>query len=84
MIPTKFKEANKCLKAPLTWDAEKHGPCGDLWTYNDGNQSISLWKLSWKERFQVLFNGNIWLGVAFGNTQPPVWLDSQKTVFRKK
>jgi hypothetical protein len=83
MIPIKFKEANKCLKPPINWDAEKYGVCSDLWTYTDGNQSVSLWKLSWKERWQVLRYGKVWLGVMSGKTQPPVWVDSQKTIFKK-
>lgn len=83
MKPIRFKEANKCLKPPANWNEKEFGPCGDLWTYSDGNQTISLWKLSWKEKLQVLFNGTIWLGVAAGHSQPPVWLDSQKTVFKK-
>lgn len=80
MQPIKFKEANKDLLKPegMT-DAE----CGSLPIFTDGKQCISLWQLTWKERFQVLFFGRIWLGVLSGQTQPPVWLDSQKTVFRK-
>jgi hypothetical protein len=82
MIPIKFKESNKVLVAPKNWDVSEYGECGDLYTYNDGHQSISLWRLTWKERFQILFNGKIWLGIMSGKSQPAVWLDSQKTVFK--
>ncbi len=81
MNPSYFKESNKNLNAPAGWDEKKDGTCGVLPVYNDGKQSISLWKLSWKERFQILWFGKIWLGVLFGKTQPPVWMDTQKTVF---
>lgn len=81
MKPIKFKEANKVLTSPEKWDKKKHGNCGDLFVYNDGLQSISLWKLSWKQRFQVLLRGKVWLCVMGGTSQPPVWLDTNKTVF---
>lgn len=79
MKPVKFKEANAELgKPPSMTDDE----CGSLPVFKDGKQCISLWKLSFKERLQVLFFGKIWLGVISGMTQPPVWLDSSKTVFK--
>lgn len=81
MIPIDFKESNKKLGTPKNWDEEKNGKCGVLPVYSDGQQSISLWKLSWKERIQILRYGKIWLGILAGKSQPPVWLDSQKTVF---
>lgn len=84
MIPIKFKESNKVLTAPKNWNEEEHGKCGDLHVYNDGQQSISLWQLTWKERFQILFHGKIWLGILSGGSQPPVWMDTQKTVFNNE
>lgn len=82
MLPVKFKQANKVLTAPKNWNEKEHGKCGDLHVFNDGQQSISLWKLSWKERLQILINGKIWLGILSGPSQPPVWLDADKTVFQ--
>lgn len=84
MIPIKFKESNKVLTAPKNWNEKEQGKCGDLYVYNDGQQSISLWKLTWKERFQILFLGKIWMGILSGGSQPPVWLDTQKTVFKNE
>jgi hypothetical protein len=78
--PTKFKEANKDLLKPQGMTDEQ---CGSLPVFTDGNQCISHWQLTWKERFQVLFFGKIWLGVISGQTQPPVWVDSNKNVFGK-
>lgn len=79
MKPTKFDEQTKDLLKPAGMtDAE----CGSLPVFCDGSQCISLWQLSWKERFQVLFFGKIWLSVLSGNTQPPVWISSEKTVFQ--
>lgn len=84
MKPINFKESTKNLNAPKNWNVEKDGPCGVLPVYNEGQESISLWKLTWKERFQIFFRGKIWLGVVSGKSQPPVWLDTSKTVFIKE
>lgn len=78
MIPVKFPEANKNLLKPHNMtDAE----CSSLWVYTDGMQCISCWKLSWKQRLKALLFGKVWLSVRSGVTQPPVWLDCDKTVF---
>ena len=84
MKPINFKEANKNLISPSSWNKEKHGNCGDLPTFTDGEQCISLWKMSWKERWQVFTSGKIWIGIHGGHTQPPIWLDTQKTVFKNE
>ena len=80
MIPVKFPEANKNLSKPCdTANIE----CGDLWVYTDGTQCISCWKLSWKQRLKALLFGKVWLSVRSDGTQPPVWLDCDKTVFEE-
>lgn len=78
MVPIKFKEANVNLLRPNNMTAEE---CSSLWVYTDGKQCISCWKLSWKQRIKALLFGKVWLSVLSGSTQPPVWLDCDKTVF---
>jgi hypothetical protein len=29
--------------------------------YTDATQTITCWKLTWVERFQILFSGKLWL-----------------------
>ena len=79
MKPIKFKEANKNLQKPKNM---KDKECGSLWVYSDGKQTISCWKMSFKQRVKALIWGRIWLSVLSGETQPPVWLQSEKTVFK--
>ena len=81
MDPIKFPEANKNLLKPQSMTDEE---CGSLWVYTDGRQCISCWRLSFIQRLKALFFGRIWLGVLSGYTQPPVWLDCEKTVFKKE
>ena len=79
MKPIKFAEANKNLLKPSSMsDAE----CRSLWVYTDGRECVSCWKLTWAQRIKALLFGRIWLSVLSGQTQPPVWLDCAKTVFK--
>ena len=78
MKPIKFKEANKNLLKPENMTDEE---CSSLWVYTDGEQCISCWKLSFKQRLSALIFGRVWLSVLSGQTQPPVWVDCKKTVF---
>lgn len=44
----------------------------------DGDYTLSRWKLTWKERIQVLLGGNVWLWVItpFTKPYPPVKLQA--------
>jgi len=79
MEPVKFAEANKNLLKPSSMtDAE----CASLWVFSDGQQCVSRWRLTWRDRLRVLWYGHVWLSVYSGYTQPPVRLDSCETVFQ--
>ena len=80
MKPVKFKEANKNLLKPNNMTDEE---CSNLWVYTDGEQCISCWKMTIKQRLSALFFGKVWISVLSGQTQPPIWLDCTKTVFRE-
>lgn len=78
MKPIKFDEANKNLLKPQNMTDED---CSSLWVYTDGQQCISCWKMSFKQRLSALIHGKVWLSVLSGYTQPPVWVDCCNTVF---
>ena len=52
-----------------------------IWT--NGEQCISCWKMSWKDRLSALFFGRVWLSVLSGRTQPPACLTVRKRYFRE-
>lgn len=79
MIPTEFPESNKTLTKPQGMTDDE---CGSLPVYNDGAQSISCWRMSWRERLSALLRGRVWLQVYAGRTQPPVSLTAAKTIFQ--
>jgi hypothetical protein len=51
--------------------------------FNDGQQSVSCWQMTWRERLAALFFGRVWLFVYFGASQPPVRMEVEKTVFQE-
>ena len=81
MKPIKFNEANKELLKPDNMTDEE---CSSLWVYTDGNQCISCWKMSFKQKIKALLFGKVWFCVLSGQTQPPVWVDCDRTVFLRK
>lgn len=78
MTPIDFKQSTKVLQrsADMTDDE-----CSSLHVWSDGTQCISCWKPSLSERISLVFGGKVWLGVASGGTQPPVFV-SGKNVFK--
>lgn len=80
MEPMKFEQANKNLLKPQGMTDEE---CGSLPVFSDGQQCISLWKMTWRERLSALFFGKIWLSVYSGQTQPPVWLMAANEIFEQ-
>ena len=78
MKPIEFEQANKNLLKPEGMTDEE---CGSLPVLADGAKCISLWEMTWKERFSVLFFGKLWLFVYSGKTQPPVMLIATRQIF---
>jgi hypothetical protein len=78
MKPLPFKEKTKTLSKP---DSMADEQCSSLDVYCDGEQCISCWRPSWKERLSILLFGKVWLSVLFGETQPPVWITGERTPF---
>lgn len=81
MQPIKFKEANKQLQKPSSMTDKE---CQPLWVYTDGNECLSCWKMSFKDRIRALIFGKVWLFVLSGQTQPPVWVGCWRTAFVKQ
>jgi len=80
MNPSEFEQQSIVLNKPNDMTDEE---CGPLAVYSDGQQCISLWRMSWRERISSLFFGRVWLWVYSGQTQPPVSLLATRDVFEK-
>lgn len=79
MDPIDFKYATKTLSRPSDMTDKE---CGPLPVYTDGNVCISLWKMTWRERFSALFFGKVWVFVHSGWTQPPIALMAMREIFK--
>lgn len=80
--PINFKEA---LVVPQPSGAKYSGSVSEVvplpvWT--DGEQTVSCWKLSLRERFLALVFGRVWVSMLCGGgTQPPVSIVVHPTYF---
>lgn len=69
MEAIEFAESNLTLTKPEGMSDEE---CKQLSVHNDGRESISCWKGTWRDRLRFLVHGKMWLIVLSGRTQPPV------------
>jgi hypothetical protein len=74
MKPTNFPESNGTLSGGPAADYGTEDDVVDLPVHRDGQQIISCWRLSWRERFRLLVTGRVWLLVLTGRTHAPVCL----------
>lgn len=77
--PVPFKEANRELY-PAMYSKQHKG----IVVFTDGEQCISRWKLTLRQRLSVLIFGRMWLGIRSGNSMPGAWLDCGMTCFIKE
>lgn len=74
MKPIDFPQSTKVLQRPENMLDEE---CKPLPIWSDGKQCVSCWRPTLKERVRILMSGKVWLGVAAGNTQPPVYITGE-------
>lgn len=53
--------------------------CDDLPVHKTDDYLVSCWRLTWRERLQVLFGGCVYLFIA-GHAHPPVMLEASISV----
>ena len=68
--PVDFPQSNNVWRG---WDGtEDRAQVLDLPVYRDWNESISCWKLTWRERLAVLLTGRVWFHVL-RDVHPPIY-----------
>ena len=80
MSPIEHRFANVTLNAPTG----KEDEVLPLPVYTDGEQCISCWQMSWRERLSALFFGRVWISVLSGRTQPPIWLLATREALKEE
>jgi hypothetical protein len=80
MKPIVFTQVNRTLTRPQNMTDDE---CGPIQVYSDGQQCVSCWRPTFRERLSVLLFGKVWLFVWSGETQPPVALAGVRSPFKK-
>ena len=70
MEPINFEQAN------FTWKGDGKEVM-DLPAYRDETQTISLWKLSWRERLKLLWTGKLWHWTFSGKVFVPTLITTE-------
>lgn len=83
MQPIEFKEVNIELGEPPNWDEATMGKCKILPVLSTGSEFRSLWALTWKERYLILFGANVMVRVVT-NAHPPIALSINTTLTKGK
>jgi len=66
--PVGFPEANKTIGGPGAGQPEFI----PLPIFTDGHTCVSVWALTWRERWSALVFGRFTLSMQSGSTQPPI------------
>ena len=83
MKPIPFKEKNKTLLPSGEQYSENVEGVDPLHIWTDGEQCVSCWQMTWRERVAALWHGRVWIAVLSGGTQPPIYAESSRTYFRR-
>lgn len=81
MKPIKFKYQNAELQPSPHGHGSHNVSSLPIWT--DGEQCVSCWKMSWRERIAALIFGRIWISVLSGKTQPPIYVQASNEYLRQ-
>lgn len=83
MKPTKFDLANKTLNPSGAQYSENVVGVESLHVWSDGEQAVSCWRMTWRERLSAMIYGRVWVAVLAGGTQPPMYAEAASTYFRE-
>ena len=84
MKPVGFKYVNKVLSP----NGQKYSPnvtgVDSLPIWTDGEQCVSCWRMSLRERLSALIFGRIWVAVLSGHTQPPICVNANRDYLQEE
>lgn len=79
MRPIDFKYSNKILQPSGQKYSSNVAYVDSLPIWTDGEQCISCWKMSLRERLSALLFGRAWLSLLSGQTQIPASISISRT-----
>lgn len=84
MKPIEFPEAIKAIQPSGKEYSDNVVAVKQLPIWTDGEQCVSKWRLSWRERLAMLFRGTVWVQVLSGSSQPPIAFWTGKKFFTQE
>lgn len=76
-----FEQSNRKLLPSGATYSENVTTVEPLHAWTDGEQCVSLWRPTWRERLSVLLFGRVWLALLSGATQPPACVVARREYF---
>lgn len=83
MKPINFKHQTKELQPSGKQYSGNVIGVQSLPIFSDGEQCVSCWQMTWRERLSALFFGRAWLAILSGSTQPPVVIEITKEYLKE-
>lgn len=84
MKPVRFEYSNKILQSSGKEYSANVTGIVPLSVWTDGEQCVSCWKMSLRERLSALLFGRVWLALLSGETQSPVSISVAKSYLREE
>jgi hypothetical protein len=78
MKPIQFEHSNQVLQPSGQEYSDNVTGVDPLPVWTDGEQCVSCWKMSLRERFSALLFGRVWLSLLSGYTQPPAFIQASR------
>ena len=83
MKPSAFEHSNKTLQPRGTKYSENVIGVEPISIWTDGEQCVSCWNMTWRERLSALLFWRVWIASLSGQTQSPIYAEAAKTYFRE-
>ena len=82
VTPINFPEAVKTLQPSGKTYSENVTGVEPLPIWTDGEQVVSCWRMSWRERLSALIFGRAWVATLSGSTTVPVFTTATRHYFK--
>jgi len=84
MRPIQFKRSNKMLQPSGEQYSDNVVGVDPLPIWTDGEQCVSCWEMSFRERLSALLFGHVWLALLSGETQSPACLSVTRVYLQEQ
>lgn len=72
MKPINFKYSNKTLQPGVVKYSKNVSGVFPLHIWTDGEQCVSCWHMTYRDRLNALIFGRVWVSTLTGATTPPL------------